>query len=118
VTEDPRSQKIPLIFFRTLNGSEPVREWLKELPIEDRQAAGKDLLRAQWRWPVGMPLCRAMGNGLWEIRTNLPTKRTARVLVALYRERLVALHGFIKKTRTTSDDDLALALKRKKDLEQ
>jgi phage-related protein len=95
-----------------------VREWLKELPEEERQAVGKDLLRAQWRWPLGMPLCRAMGNGLWEVRTNLPTKRTARVLLCVYREHLVALHGFIKKTRTTPDDDLALARKRKKELEQ
>jgi hypothetical protein len=55
-----------------------VREWLKGLPEAERQAVGKDLLRAQWRWPVGMPLCRPMGTGLWEIRTDLPTKRTAR----------------------------------------
>jgi phage-related protein len=65
-----------------------------------------------------MPLCRAMGSGLWEIRTDLPTKRTARVLICLYCERLVALDGFIKKTRTTPDEDLALARKRKKELEQ
>ena len=64
MAEDPQPQKIPLIFFRALTGSEPVREWLKELPEEERQAIGKDLLRAQWRWPVGMPLCRAMGSGL------------------------------------------------------
>ena len=30
----------------------------------------------------------------------------------------VALHGFIKKTRTTPDQDLALARKRKKELEE
>jgi phage-related protein len=65
-----------------------------------------------------MPLCRPLGNGLWEIRTDLPTKRTARVLLYLYGEHLVALHGFIKKTRTTPENDLALALKRKKELEQ
>jgi antitoxin HicB len=63
-------QKIPLIFFRSGNGVEPVREWLKELPQAERHAVGKDLLRAQWRWPVGMPLCRPMGGGLWEIRTD------------------------------------------------
>ena len=110
--------KIPLIFFRTPAGSEPVREWLKQLPEAERQAIGRDLMRAQWRWPADMPLCRALGNGLWEIRTDLPTKRTARVLICLYRELLVALHGFIKKTRTTPDEDLALARKRKKELEQ
>jgi phage-related protein len=83
MADDPQPKKIPLIFFRTLAGSEPVREWLKELPEEERQATGKDLLRAQWRWPVGMPLCRAMGSGLWEIRTDLATKRAARVALPL-----------------------------------
>ena len=97
MVDDSQAMKIPLIFFRTLAGSEPVREWLKELPEEERQAIGKDLLRAQWRWPVGVPLCPAMGNGLWEIRTDLPAKRTAPVLLCLYREHLVALHEFIKK---------------------
>jgi phage-related protein len=59
-----------------------------------------------------------MTGGLWEIRTDLPTKRTARVLLCLYQEHLVALHGFIKRTRATRDEDLALARRRKKELEQ
>ena len=95
-----------------------MREWLKGLPETDRQAIGKDLLRAQWRWPVGMPLCRPLGNGLWEVRTDLATKRTARVLLCLHREHLAALHGFIKKTRATPDEDLALARKRQRELER
>ena len=118
MSEDRQAQKIPLVFFRTPAGHEPVRDWLKDLPEAERRAIGKDLLRAQWRWPVGMPLCRPMGSGLWEIRTDLPTKRTARVLICLYREHLVALHGFIKKARTTPDEDLELARKRKKELER
>jgi phage-related protein len=118
MARDPQPQKIPLVFMRTGVGREPVREWLKALPQTERQAIGKDLLRAQWRWPVGMPLCRALGNGLWEVRTDLPTKRTARVLLCLYREHLVALHGFIKKTRMTPDADLALARKRQKELQR
>jgi phage-related protein len=116
--EHPQPRKIPLIFFRTAAASEPVREWLKQLPQAERQAIGRDLLRAQWRWPAGMPLCRPMGGGLWEIRTDLPTKRTARMLLSLYREHLVVLHGFIKKTRTTPHEDLALAQRRKRELEQ
>jgi phage-related protein len=118
MVKDPEPRKIPLIFYRTLQGSEPVREWLKDLPESERQAIGKDLLRAQWRWPVGMPLCKPLGNGLWEVRTDLPTKRTARVLLCLYRKHLVALHGFIKKTRTTPDNDLALARTRQKEIER
>ena len=116
--DTPQPRKIPLIFFRTGTGAEPVREWPKGLPEVEGRAIGQDLLRAQWRWPVGMPHCRPLGKGLWEVRTDLPTKRTARVLLSLYRGHLVALHGFIKKTRTTPNEDLALARMRKKELEQ
>ncbi len=65
-----------------------------------------------------MPLCRPMGKELWEVLTDLPGNRTAIVLICLYQGRLVALHGFIKKTRATPDDDLTLARKRQKELEQ
>src|SRR5664279_261539 len=116
MTDDLPPRKIPLLFFRSGKGTEPVREWLRELPEAERHAVGKNLLKAQWRRPIGMPLCRPMGGGLWEIRTDLPTKRTARVMLCLYREHLVALHGFIKKTRATPDEDLALARKRQKEL--
>jgi phage-related protein len=118
MAEDPARQKTPLIFFRTAAGAEPVKEWLRGLDDSERHAIGKDLLRAQWRWPIGMPLCRPLGDGLWEIRTDLPTKRIARVLICHYRRHLVALHGFIKKTQVTPDDDLAIARKRRKELER
>ena len=118
VTDKPTPQKIPLVFYRTAAGREPVREWLQQLDAAERQEIGKDLLRAQWRWPIGMPLCRPMGDGLWEIRTDLPTKRTARVLLCIYRQHLVALHGFIEKTRATPDSDLATARTRQEELER
>jgi phage-related protein len=111
-------RKIELVFFRNDAGGEPVRAWLKGLNGTERRAIGTDLLRAQWRWPVGMPLCRPMGKGLWEVRTDLRGNRTSRVLICFYRDRLVALHGFIKKTRTTPEDDLTLARRRQKELEQ
>jgi phage-related protein len=95
-----------------------VRDWLRGLAPAERHAIGLDLMRAQWRWPVGMPLCRPLGGGLWEVRTDLPTRRTARVLLCLHDEQLVALHGFIKKTRATPADDLALARRRQKELDQ
>jgi len=110
-------RKTELVFFRNDAGGEPVREWLKGLDEPERRTVGTDLLRAQWRWPIGMPLCRPMGQGLWEVRTDLPGNRTARVLICFYDDRLVALHGFIKKTRATPKDDLALARKRRKELE-
>ena len=113
-----KPQKTPLVFYRTGAGREPVREWLKRLDRKERRAIGNDLMRAQWRWPVGMPLVRPLGKGLWEVRTELSTNRTARVLLCFFREHLVALHGFIKKTRATPTADLTTARNRQKELER
>jgi phage-related protein len=107
-------RKIPLSFYCSSAGVQPVLEWLKSLPAEDRKEIGRDLMRAQWRWPVGMPLCRPMGDGLWEVRSSLPRGRIARVLFCAEEDELVALHGFIKKTQQTPDAELKLARKRMK----
>lgn len=115
---EQQSGKIDLVFFRSDAGHEPVREWLKGLDEAERHAIGKDLLRAQWRWPIGMPLCRPMGGGLWEIRTDLHGNRTARVFICFHEGRLVALHGFIKKSRATPNDDLMLARRRQGELKR
>lgn len=57
-----------------------------------------------------MPVCRPLGGGLHEVRTDLANNRTARVLFYVDRhQRLVLLHGFIKKTRQTPQEDLDLA---------
>ena len=57
-----------------------------------------------------MPVCRAVGRGLYEVRSNLAGNRIARVLFYIdKRSRMVLLHGFIKKTQKTPDEDLELA---------
>lgn len=113
--EPPR--KIPLVFYRTGGGAEVVRDWLRGLDERDRNAIGLDLMRVQFRFPVGMPLCRPMGDGLWEVRTSLPGNRIARVLFCGVEGCIVVLHGCIKKSRKTPNDELALARRRKKEFE-
>jgi len=108
---------MPVVFYRTPAGAEVVRNWLRSLDENDRNAIGQDLMRVQFRWPVGMPLCRAMGDGLWELRSDLPSKRIARVLFGVQQGKLLVLHGFIKKTQKTPDEDLALARKRKREFD-
>ncbi len=112
----PTPPKLPLIFFCLPSGSEPVRDWLRSLPEADRHAVGMDLMRVQFRWPVGMPLCRALGQGLWEVRSSLPSARIARVLFCPHEGKLVALHAFVKKTQAAPAADLALARQRMKEL--
>jgi phage-related protein len=110
-------QKIPVVFYRTRGGTEVVRDWLRGLDERDRNAIGQDLMRVQYRWPVGMPLCRPMGEGLWEVRSDLPSNRIARVLFSVQGDKVLVLHGFIKKTQKTPDADLALARKRRREFE-
>ena len=69
-------------------------------------------MTVQFRWPLGMPLVRNIGSGIHEIRSTLPT-RIARTLFFAHENEIVLLHGFIKKTRKTPEQDRALALQRK-----
>lgn len=98
-------------FFRTAEGREPVREWLKDLPGPDRKAIGDDIRTVQFGWPLGMPLVRGLGGGMWEVRSRL-RGRIARVLFAIYEGEAVLLHAFIKKTEQTPQLELRLARKR------
>ena len=79
---------------------------------------GTDIKTVEFGWPIGMPTCRPMGNGLFEIRTGLARRRTARVLFSVAGGRMFLLHGFMKTTKTTPKRDLDLALDRKRDLEE
>ena len=109
--------KIDLVFYRTDSGNEPVRDWLLELDPVNRREIGLDLQRVQYRWPVGMPLVRPLGDGLFEVRTNLADKTIARVMFCFHNGELFALHGFIKKARRTPPEDLKLARKRKDEVD-
>jgi phage-related protein len=114
----PSLPRVPAFFFRTAGGAEPVREWLKSLPQAERRAIGEDIRTVEWGWPLGMPLCRPMGQGLHEVRTRLEN-RIARVLFYVDRnQHMVLLHGFIKKTPATPARDLTLALARKAEHEK
>ena len=112
-----RPQKIPVVFYRTPAGTEVVRIWLRGLGESDRNIIGQDLMRVQYRWPVGMPLCRALRDGLWEVRSDLTSNRIARVLFSIQQGKLIVLHGFIKKSQKTPNEDLTLALRRKREFE-
>jgi phage-related protein len=103
-------------FYRTDTGREPVLEWLRSLDREDRRAIGLDLMRVQLGWPIGMPLVRSLQQGLWEIRSQLPSQRIARLMLCFHQNEIIVLHGFIKKTRSTPADDLALARRRMKEV--
>ena len=99
------------VFYKSLSGKEPVRDWLMKLDKQDRKTIGEDIATLEFSWPVGKPKCLPMkGNtGLYEVRSNLSSRRIARVLFVLVGDRMVLLHGFIKKTQKTPNKEIEKA---------
>lgn len=111
-------KKLPARFYRNANDHEPVREWLKCLTQNERHVIGKDIQKVEFGWPLGLPVCRALGQGLWEVRSELPSRRIARVLFCIMEGEMILLHGFVKKTQRTPKRDLELAQGRKMRIER
>ena len=109
-------KRLPAVFYALPSGREPVRDWLQALDRPDRKIVGEDIKDVEFAWPIGMPLCRALGNGLWEVRSDLTKGRIARVLFCVQGGQMVSLHAFIKKTQKAPSADLELAQKRRKEI--
>jgi len=108
-------KRITARFYRQPSGREPVRDWLLSLSREERLVIGTDIKTVEFGWPVGLPVCRSLGDGLWEVRSSLGN-RIARVLFCIVDDTMWLLHGFIKKQQKTPPQDLALARKRMREV--
>lgn len=102
-------------FFRLGSGREPVREFLRELTLEDRRVVGTDIKTVQFGWPLGMPLVRKMAPGLWEVRSAI-SDGIVRLLFTVEARQMVLLHAFVKKSRKTPSAELETARFRLKKL--
>ena len=111
-----RSKKLPARFYVTPAGGKPVREWILAMSGADRHTIGKDIQKVEFGWPLGRPHCAPLGNGLWEVRSDLDSNRIARVIFCMGDGYMILLHGFIKKTQKTPQADITLALKRKREV--
>ena len=111
-----QTQEMPVRFYRTEAGRAPVLDGLRGLDQPDRHAIGLDLMRVQFGWPIGRPLVGSLKDGLWEVRSSLPSQRIARLILCFRDQTLVVLHGFIKKTQKTPAEDLTLAKRRMKEV--
>ena len=107
-------KKLQADFFKTENGNEPVRNFLKVLSSEDKKSVGADIMAIEMSWPVGYPKVRKMDTDLWELRTSISDKRICRIFFTVSGKKMVLLHAIIKKSQKTPLEDLELAKTRKK----
>lgn len=102
---------ISVVFFELDSGREPVRDWLKNMDRKDRKSVGEDIKTLQFGWPLGMPLARKLDKNFWELRSQL-THGIARTFFTIYDQRIVLLHGFVKKQQKTPPNELMTAKRR------
>jgi len=106
-----------VLFYRTPTGRPVIQEWLRDFDKSDRAILGFDLKRIQLGFPMGLPLCRSLGDGLWEVRSTLSDRREARMIFFHDRahKALVVVHGFIKKSQKTPRAEIDIAIRRMKE---
>lgn len=104
-------------FYQTPTGRPVIQEWLRSFDRPDRAILGADLKRVQLGFPMGLPLCRSLGGGLWEVRSSLGGNREVRMIFFHERQQkmLVVVHGFIKKSQKTPKAEIEIASRRMKE---
>lgn len=116
IMERNELNKLKVKFYKSANGNEPVRDWIKSLSEEDKTIIGKDIKTVQYFWPLGKPLVDHIEGDIWEIRSNITNKNIARVLFFVEKDRMILLNGFIKKTQKTPKQEKDLAKARYKEI--
>lgn len=106
-----QSPSLRVVFYRSPSGREPVRDWLRSLEPETRRVFGEDIKTVQFGWPMGMPLVRSLGGGIWEVRSHF-RDGIGRLFFLAEADAMVLLHGFIKKSQKTPSEELEIARKR------
>lgn len=107
--------KFMVIFYQELTERQPVNEWIKKLDRHEQETITQDLKTLQLRWPMGLPLVKALGSGFWELRSTFKT-RIARSIFIVIQGHIIILHSFIKKTQKIPPNEMAIARKRLKAL--
>ncbi len=106
-----------LHLYITPSGQPVVSKFIHELQNPTRAKVSRllDLLET-YGTDLSMPHAKALGDGLIELRVR--GKQEVRIFYAFAsRRNIYLLHGFIKKTQTTPQRELAIARQRKAEIE-
>jgi len=106
-----RKEPLQAIFFETESGNQPVRDFLIECAKEDKKEIGSDIFAVQKGFPLGLPLVEKLDTDLWEIRSHI-TDGICRIFFTVYKETMVLLHCFVKKSQKIPSKEMKTAKER------
>jgi phage-related protein len=111
-----RKKPLKVVFYQTDQGNQPVKEFLKERPKEDKRVIGSDIYKVQMGFPMGEPLVKPVKTvtGVWEVRSTIPDG-ICRVFFTVAGGKMVLIHAIIKKTQKTPPNELKTVKARLKD---
>lgn len=104
-------------FYITEAGVSPVRDFLDKLKLSDPHdfaAVLAGLSKLRNRQYHREPLCKALGNGLFEMR-HVGKLNTRVLWFFLKNRRIVTVHGIRNKSRSIHAHDIETALERMRD---
>src|SRR5258708_19734709 len=109
---------LPARLFKTGSGTEPVREWLKDMDNDDSRIMGGDIRTVEYGWPIGMPVCRSIKGyrDLWEVRSRISDGRIARVIFHISGGENIFPHWVFIKNHQTPQQKLTVSNRRQKGL--
>jgi len=105
-------------YYELPNGKKPVETFLDSLEMKMRvKALGSIDILAEFGNTLREPYSKAVGKGLFELRIKFAGDITRIFYFFVVDNKIILTNGFIKKTRKTPMNEIALAMKYKADYE-
>ena len=107
-------------YYRTERGDQPVREFIDSLPIKLRAKNMREISMLEEFGPdMPAPYVKQLrgkdNDGLWELRVKLSSDISRIFYFYTEGNRILLLHGFLKKSESTPPAELKIAQARMKD---
>ena len=105
-------------YYELPNGDKPVEMFLDSLNVKMRvKALGSIDILAEYGSSLREPYSKPMGKGLFELRIKFASDITRIFYFFIVDHKIILTNGFVKKTRKTPPEEIALARKYKADYE-
>ena len=107
-------------YYRTERGEQPVKMFIDSLPVKLRAKNMREIsMLEEFGTDMPAPYVKQIHGkdsaGLWELRVKLSSDITRIFYFYPEGNRILLLHGFLKKTENTPPAELKVALSRMKD---